>query len=251
MPLTLFNHADGRIASAQTDSSGDVIGRFFTDPDARRIGQSDCELLFLIDTPKAFGVWPGMPTQLPLIYKMRDSDFYPFAYRPYPNGKVKVLSRFWKLRLSSAILQSPSKQLTLQPVTYDASKAEDALDWAGVFSLDFLSKGEMDRAISIIDERWGSDWSEWGSHCIVPIEYHESKEDVLRSEIVSPFTQKKCYSCPDSNSNCDELTSFGAAKAIALHEGDESLDLFGNYDLQLIFVYCTRCHCVGVENQCT
>jgi hypothetical protein len=250
MPLTLFNHVATTISRARVDSTGEHVGRFFTDPNARRIGNSDCELLFLLETKCAFGDLPGLPSQLPLIYKMRDSDFYPFAYRLCPNGKVKILSRFWRLRLPSAIFHSSSRDRSAQPIPYDATNADDALAWAGVFSLDALAKSEMERAISIVDGRWGSEWSNWGNHCIVPIEYHDSKEDVLRTEIVSPFTQKKCYSCPDPDSKCDELTSFGAAKAIALYEGDDDLNLFGDFDLQLIFVYCTRCHCIGVENQC-
>ena len=245
MPLRLYSHSSPTIFETSFSKTDNCVGKFFTDPNERRLGRTNYELVATFDACFLGNPDLGLPEQVPFVYQVRDPNFYPFTYSLRSNGHIKVESRFRTVPLPKGELKSARTIFGTQQ-KYDPTDAVDALDWAGVFGLDRLSDAERERAIAIVTEAWGSDWS---SRCIVPIEHYESKWSIVRGEWIRPFWQNASFYCPVSNSNCDELTDYKSTVPIATLETDNNIDLFGGYGSLLILTFCKVCKTFGVENQ--
>ncbi|TWU51441.1 hypothetical protein Poly59_30330 [Rubripirellula reticaptiva] len=245
MALRLFNHTSRNIFEASVAESDERVGKFFTDSNSRRIGRTSFELVATLDARFLGNPSLGLPAQVPFVYRVRSPDFHPFAYSVRPNGRIKILSKF--LTVSLPKIELKSEQLIFGTRRkYDPTDAQDALDWAGVFGLDQLDSSQRQRAISLVTESWGDDWS---SHCICPIKYYDSPWSILRGEWIRPFSQSASFFCPVRNSNCNELAGPRSTVPIATLKTDDAFDLFGGYHATLILTFCKVCKTFCVENE--
>ncbi|EAQ82332.1 hypothetical protein [Blastopirellula marina] len=247
MTLALFDHKRKRITTASVNGDGDVItGAYYSETEQRQVHDSPYDLVFTIDTKIAFPRTKGLPAVLPILYRMRDPDFEHFAYRVTADSTVTILGS------GETYDYSESRLATHQPLfgsraPFNPRKAEDAMAWAGVFSLDGLSRAEMRRAIEIADKRWGDDWSDY---MIIPWSENTPKSKMLRLEWVEPFGQNASFRCPSLDNNCHRGFFGTATLPLVLYEKSPSMNLFGDFNPQLIVTYCSRCRTIGVENQC-
>ena len=247
MALTLFDHKRKRITKASVEVDGDVVtGAYYSETELRRINESAYDLVFTINTETAFPRTKGLPAVLPIIYRMRDPDFEHFAYRVTGDSTVTILGSGESHDYSEASLAA-HQPLFGRSVPFNPRKAEDAMAWAGVFSLDGLSRAEMRRAIEIADKRWGDDWSDY---MIVPWSENTPKSTMLRLEWVKPFGQNASFGCPSLDNNCHRGIFGTATLPLVLYDKSPSMNLFGDFNPQLIVTYCSRCRSIGVENQC-
>ena len=183
---------------------------------------------------------------LPILYQTREPEFSFLAYRILEESVVSILSTGETLDLSQALIAT-GVSLEGKEIPFNPRKAEDALAWAGVFSLKGLSRREKERAIAIVDERWGEDWKR---HCVVPWGPGASKSDMLDLEWVKPFGQNASFVCPDRQRRCDRGIFGTKTLPLVLYEQSNEMNLFGSFNPQLIVTYCRRCGAVGIANQC-
>ncbi|EMB15346.1 hypothetical protein [Rhodopirellula europaea] len=247
MTLALFDHKRKRITKASVDFDGDIIiGEFYSDPEQRQVHDSPYDLVFTINTETVFPRTKGLPAVLPIIYRMRDPDFEHFAYRITADTTVVIPGSGETHDYSESRLAA-NQPLVGSRVPFNPRKAEDAMAWAGVFSLDGLSRAEMRRAIEIADKRWGDDWSDY---MIVPWSENTPKAKMLRLEWGEPFGQNASFGCPSLDNNCHRGLFGTATLPLMLYDKSPSMNLFGDFNPQLIVTYCSRCRTIGVENQC-
>lgn len=240
MQLRLFNHTTPTVFQASYSETSECIGRLFTDAAECRLGRTNDELVAIFDSRFLGGPDLGLPDEVPLIYRVRDPDFAPFAYGLRSDGRVKVKSTSRTLVLPKVL--SSSRQVFGTRLRYDPTDAQDALDWAGVFGLDKLDERQQEHAISIVTESWGDDWS---SRCVVPFELYESKWSIVRGEWIRPFWQNASFSCPVDPTTC----GYSSAIPLAILETDQDIELFGFHGPLLILTFCKLCKAFGVENQ--
>ncbi|RCS55777.1 hypothetical protein DTL42_01350 [Bremerella cremea] len=247
MALTFFDHRNKRIFETSPEKDAQIdLGTYHVDSDTRRIEDSRYDLLFSVNSQVAFPKCKGLPATLPILYQTRKPDFDSFAYRVHDDFLVEIINTSETLDLRDA-MKSPGQPLLGAEIPYNPRKAEDALAWAGVFSLKKLSRREMKRAIAIVDERWGGDWS---PYCVVPWEKGTKKSTMIQLEWVQPFGQNASFSCPDWRRRCKEGFFGTPTLPLILYEESPEMNLFGDFNPQLIITYCRRCRTIGVVNQC-
>ncbi|MEO1530452.1 MAG: hypothetical protein AAFX06_34115 [Planctomycetota bacterium] len=131
-------------------------------------------------------------------------------------------------------------QTTLAPQTYDATNADDVMQWKGVFGWDELSDDERGRALDLARRRTSlsredgpdDDWT---------------FEDVIRCMYDPPFAQSRPRnSCGNPDCADDRL------QVIALQDDVVSSELiWPDKYVQTIWEMCDSCHCIVASNQCT
>lgn len=126
------------------------------------------------------------------------------------------------------------------PKPYDATNANDVMDWKGVFGWDKLSDYERERALNLARERTSltredapdDDWT---------------YEDVIRNMYDPPFAQSRPYhSCGNPDCSNDRL------RVIALQNDVVSRELiWPDKYVQTTWEMCETCHAIVASNQCT
>ncbi|QEG43425.1 hypothetical protein [Roseimaritima ulvae] len=122
---------------------------------------------------------------------------------------------------------------------YDPTRADDVMDWKGVYGWDELSEDQRKIALDLASERTfltredgpDDDWT---------------YADVIRSMYHPPFSQSRPYhSCGNPDCNDDRL------RVIALQHNVVSAELiWPGKHIQTIWEMCEGCQCIVASNQC-
>ena len=280
MSLKLFNH-DRRSIAIETENSGTggkhKFGGSLNDHAIKiRNFSNPCHVVFILDTSDDL-----VPISLdgvrhfPLIHGFQFcSNGEEFIYRVLKEREIEVISHKnedfdeW-FPYDDYPDHFPGLQFALRSEPYDATKAEDALMYQGVFGLDALSDSETLRAVEVAKSTWHpekferSDSPEW------------TDIELMHSRGCEPFCQTapsdRCPS-PQCTAEVDyvidayeldlsdgnpplkvreRIMRIPTLKVIAIHEGARDEELWGGVWVQLIFQLCSECGCVVVSNQCT
>lgn len=211
-------------------------------------GQPAVHLLFRLNTADpAIGVTVPGVQWLPLLCAIRYGAC-DLAYRVVSDSQVKILRQSETKPWDHFPFDEYPANLSPQPIaieegTYDPSKVQDALFYAGVFGYGALSPKQYAKLIRYVEEQNLPELFGW-----------ESAEAYLEEGHASPFAQgRPTDDCSDPDCPNHGKRSSLRPFAIFQEERREARNLWGpnGENLQIIYQVCPECAAIHTSNQCT